>query len=167
MTERQEKIKRFVEEAIGGFNEHEQYLIKNDLSERCICAKFMSYLERVIEYSDFKDYKVDVEYNRGNNGRTDAVKELRGQKIIVDLIVHMRDPQEDGSFDNLVCIEMKKAYKRIDMSKDIERLEKMTSLWEGFNYQAGFMIVADKHNDEYMLRIEREFYYGEETQLNL
>lgn len=162
MTERQEKIKRFVEEAIGKFNEHEQYLIKNDLSERCICAKYMSHLERVIEHSDFKEYKVDVEYNRGNNGRTNAVKELRGQKIVVDLIVHMREPQEDGSFDNLVCVEMKKAYKRIDMSNDIARLRNMTSLSGGFNYQAGFMIVADKCNNENMLRIEREFYYGEE-----
>ena len=41
------------------------FVIEN---ERCICAKFASYLERAIAESEFREYAVDVEYNRGSRG---------------------------------------------------------------------------------------------------
>lgn len=128
MTQYQEKIKQLVEKTINKFNQNEKYLMENDLSERCICAKFMSYLERTIENSDFRGYEVDVEYNRGNDGKTYTVKELNGSKIVVDLIIHKREVQPDGGFDNLVCIEMKKNCNRRNIRKDIIRLDKMTDL---------------------------------------
>ena len=158
MTQYQEKIKQLVEKTINKFNQNEKYLMENDLSERCICAKFMSYLERAIENSDFRGYEVDVEYNRGNDGKTYTVKELNGSKIVVDLIIHKREVQPDGGFDNLVCIEMKKNCNRRNIRKDIIRLDKMTDLHYGFNYQAGFMIMVWDEK----LSIEKEFYLGEE-----
>lgn len=158
MTQYQEKIKQLVEKTINKFNQNEKYLMENDLSERCICAKFMSYLERTIENSDFRGYEVDVEYNRGNDGKTYTVKELNGSKIVVDLIIHKREVQPDGGFDNLVCIEMKKNCNRRNIRKDIIRLDKMTDLHYGFNYQVGFMIMVWDEK----LSIEKEFYLGEE-----
>lgn len=147
-------IKNIIEEAIRKFNENEKYLLENDLSERCICAKFMSYLEHEIKGSPFYDYKVDVEYNRGNNGNTSALKQLEGKNIVVDLIIHKREIQRDGGFDNLVCIEMKKARYKNKINADISRLEKMTCYTYGFNYQAGFMIIIDKTQ----MKIAEEFY---------
>lgn len=160
MTETQEKIKSCIDAAIDNFNRNEQYLISRDLSERCICAKFAVYLERVIANSDFCGYAVDVEYNRGNCGNEYAAKCLNGQKIVVDLIVHKRGYDHEAGFDNLICIEMKKAYKRPDLSHDKERLRIMTNRQYGFGYQAGYMIVAaaNKRLDEYQLRIEEAFY---------
>lgn len=103
MTQYQEKIKQLVEKTINKFNQNEKYLMENDLSERCICAKFMSYLERTIENSDFRGYEVDVEYNRGNDGKTYTVKELNGSKIVVDLIIHKREVQPDGDLI-ILCV---------------------------------------------------------------
>ena len=40
MPECQQELMEIVDVAIKEFNSKEKYLIKNDLSERCICAKF-------------------------------------------------------------------------------------------------------------------------------
>ena len=69
LTRTQENILRVLNTAITNFNRAEQYLIKNDLSERCICSKFASYLERALVGSPFEDYVVDVGYNRGYDGK--------------------------------------------------------------------------------------------------
>ena len=117
----------------------------------------MSYLERVIKDSEFSEYDVDVEYNRGYNKDTHAPKMLNGNKIVVDLIVHKRDLQPNGYFDNLICIEMKKQTNRRNIQADIERIQHMTCLSYGFNYQAGFILIIDKE----ILKIEQAFYLQE------
>ena len=63
MTETQNRVTACLNSALQSFNQNEQYLISKDLSERCICAKFASYLERAIAESEFCEYVVDVEYN--------------------------------------------------------------------------------------------------------
>jgi hypothetical protein len=138
MTETQNRVTACLNSALQSFNQNEQYLISRDLSERCICAKFASYLERAIAESEFCEYVVDVEYNRGSRGNEHAAKVLNGHKIVVDLIVHKRGYDEQRGFNNLFCIEMKKAYKRCDLSSDKERLRILTDNFCGFGYKAGF-----------------------------
>ncbi len=160
LTQTQENILRVLNTAITNFNRSEQYLIKNDLSERCICSKFASYLERALVGTPFEDYVVDVEYNRGYNGKDNASKLLYGKKIVVDLIVHKRGHDPETGFDNLFCIEMKKEYVKPDLRFDQERLCIMTNPYENFKYRAGFMILAraNKRQEEYGLYIESEYY---------
>ena len=160
MTETQNKITACLNSALQSFNQNEQYLISRDLSERCICAKFASYLERAIAESEFREYVVDVEYNRGGRGNEYAAKVLNDHNIVVDLIVHKRGYNEQRGFDNLFCIEMKKAYNRYNLSSDKVRLRILTDDFLGFGHKAGFMIVAaaDKIHDEYKLVVESAFY---------
>lgn len=160
MTETQSRVTACLNSALQSFNQNEQYLISRDLSERCICAKFASYLERTIAESEFREYVVDVEYNRGSRGNEYAAKVLNGHNIVVDLVVHKRGYDEQRGFDNLFCIEMKKAYKRCDLSSDKERLRILTDAFLGFGYKAGFMITAtaDIIHDEYKLVVESYFY---------
>lgn len=151
------KIETLINNAIDKFNQNEQYLISRDLSERCICSKFATYLEKELFLSEFNDYIVDVEYNRGNGGNECAAKMLRGKKIVVDLIVHKRGYNPETGFDNLVCIEMKKS--KYNRGSDLERLKIMTNPYCGFNYKAGFMIiiVSDKRHDKFGLEITESF----------
>ncbi|MBQ8506733.1 MAG: hypothetical protein IJ466_04815 [Clostridia bacterium] len=160
MNIQQEKMKAYVEAAIADFNANEQYLVRNDLSERCICAKFATYLEKQIKQSEFSDYVVDVEYNRGYMGKEHTIKRLYGRNIVVDLIVHKRGFDQRTGFNNLICIEMKKGYKRLEYSNDKERLRALTGKYNGFRYLAGFMIevFANKRADAFGLRIDEEFY---------
>ncbi len=92
--------------------------------------------------TEFAEYKVDVEYNRGMYGKVFATKVINGHNAIVDLIVHKRGYDDEYGFDNLICIEMKKSSKERFLRKDKERLEYMTH--SNFNYRIGLMIVAEK-----------------------
>lgn len=146
MSEVQQKLKNIVDLAINKFNDKETYLLENNLSERCICSKFAEYLSIEIESSKFAAYQVDVEYNRGNHGVKNSPKTLCDQKIVVDLIVHKRGYNNIIGFDNLICIEMKKSNdsRRLQGIRDDEdRLRKLTDYRYSFNYQIGFMIIAD------------------------
>ena len=162
MTEKQREIRRVLESAIESFNDNEEYLIENDLSERCICSKFAMYVQRALVGSAFSDYTVDMEYNRGSLGKGFAPKILCERNIVVDLVVHKRGYDAECGFDNLFCIEMKKKYKNVDLSSDKERLRKMTDNAYGFCYRSGFMILicADKVRREYNLKIEDEYLNG-------
>ena len=144
MTDRQNQILEMVNNVLQEFNENEKYLIVNDLSERCICSKLASYFDRYLPRSEFSDYSVDVEYNRGNNDNERAIKRLDNKNIVVDIIIHKRGCDTTYGFGNLVCMEMKKEYKHADISGDIERLQKMTDYSYGFNYELGVMLLVRK-----------------------
>lgn len=161
MTEKQQRIRWILERAIHTFNRNEQYLLANDLSERCICAKFAMYLERAVRRSPFKDYITDVEYNRGMGGNDHAKKMLQGNDVTLDLIVHKRGQichTDIIGYDNLLAIEMKK--QGLDFSWDMNRLQMLVDNAFGFCYRAGFAvrIVEDAQHGVYELRIEKEYY---------
>ena len=82
MTETQSRVTACLNSALQSFNQNEQYLMSRDLSERCICAKFASSLERAIAEFEFREYAVDVEYNRGSCGNEYAAKVLNGHNTI-------------------------------------------------------------------------------------
>ena len=155
VTGLQIKLKQLVENAIRNFNDSEEYLISRDLSERCICSKFAMYLDKAVQRSEFGDYHVDVEYNRGAEGSEYNPKSLENKKIVVDLIVHKRGYDINYGFDNLICIEMKKSGNK-DIEKDEERLETMTRTTSGFYYKIGLMLVVDMK--QHSLRIHKEFH---------
>ena len=163
MTQLQQQIANVVNIAINSFNQNERYLIEKDLSERCICSKFATYIEKALRNTELSEYVIDVEYNRGSRGNEYAAKQLGDRKIVVDLIAHKRGYDTEIGFDNLFCIEMKKEYKKPDLTSDKERLKIMTDRYSGFGYKVGFMILAkaDKKREEYGLYIESEFYNSE------
>ena len=157
-----DKCNLLVQQAIQTFNENERFLIENDLSERCICAKFATYLKSEIENSEFSDYEVDVEYNRGYLGMEYKPKGLDGKNITVDLIVHKRSYNPDeGGFHNLICIEMKKHHLKEGIALDRERIKKLTNPAHGYCYKAGYiiLIVRSKRRNNYCLEIEAPVEY--------
>ena len=162
MTQVQEKILELLRHAVERFNENEQYLLQHGLSERCICSKFSMYLERALADSDYSDYTVDVEYNRGMEGNPYAAKRLDDGNIVVDLIVHKRGDDEQYGFDNSFCAEMKKGRGAARLRSDKERLRNMTDPRWGFDYKAGFMlvIVNDRRNKKYYIDIDEMFLHN-------
>ena len=171
MIELLEKLKRLVEAAMATFNAEESYLIANDLSERCVCARFAMHLQRQvsesIEHCEYREYVVDVEYNRGAKGKDYEPKRLYDDNspITVDLIVHKRGYSEGirefggvyfTGYDNLICIEMKKSKDKASMGADKRRLEIMTNNSMGFAYKLGVMIIIDKKSIS--LIIDEVFY---------
>lgn len=122
MPECQQELMEIVDVAIKEFNSKEKYLIKNDLSERCICAKFAIHLSKALKNTRYQDYY--VEYNRGAYGKDIKAKIMEDKRIVVDLIVHRRDYDPEVGYDNLICMEMKKSTDRRGCVNDEERLKK-------------------------------------------
>ena len=154
-VDRRNQIRSILISAIECFNQKEKYLIENDLSERCICAKFSFYLTEAIKGTNYSDYIVDVEYNRGHNGREYGPKKMNEAPITVDLIVHKRGYNCIHGLQNLICIEMKKSTNRQGCANDENRLNKMTDWDYSFCYEVGYMILINMK--EKRLEIKEEF----------
>lgn len=165
MTQQQEEISRILTLTVEEFNRKEQFLIEYDLSERCICSKFASYLERQLRGSCFSEYEVDVEYNRGMRGNEYAAKENpdTNQKMMVDLVIHKRGVNQYGEYDNLFCIEMKKGRQESKLLSDKRRLEMMVDINKGFHYKAGYMIIIISEHKQRNNKLEIESSYYAQT----
>jgi len=161
MTEKQQNIVSVLNRTICTFNNNEQHLLVNNLSERCICAKFAMYLDRAMRRSPFKGYFVDVEYNRGMGGNDYAKKIIKNSHATLDLIVHKRGTvisKDHMGYDNLFAIEMKKTGR--SFSADKERLQLLVNNYYEYCYRASFAvrIVTNKQKGIYKLVIEQEYY---------
>lgn len=158
MTEKQEEIYQLLQRVINRFNKKEQFLIKNDLCERCICTRFAIYLERSVSRSAFHNYTTDVEWDRGMGGNDYGKKKIYGHDAYLDLIVHKRGSDAINGYDNLFAVEFKWQGKNFDQDK--ERLRALVDNEFGFNYRAGFAIriIHDVCNSFYGLAIEESFY---------
>lgn len=113
------------------------------------------YLSIALADTPYKEYVVDVEYNRGMHEKEKGKKKLDNNLIVVDLIVHKREYDSGIGFDNLICIEMKKSTNRIGCGEDEQRLQKMVSYDYRFGYKLGVMLLANMK--EFRLEIKDTF----------
>jgi len=111
-------------------------LLMTKVSERTLCGALMLHLREVIKNTHYKEYFVDVEYNRNKGGKLKTIlKTIKGPnekiiKINCDLIVHSRG--HNICQDNLIAIEMKKSSRtQNDKDKDRERIIALTK--DSFN----------------------------------
>lgn len=109
------------------FTEKEKNLILSWVSERSLCWKLAFYLNNEIIKSEFKNYHVDIEYNRNYEWKIKTIidSNLEVINITCDIIIHSR--WENTNQDNLIAIEMKKSVWKIEeKNKDRNRLIALT-----------------------------------------
>ena len=147
--------------AVALFNAREGHLLRNDLSERCMCARLAYHLQSLLDQSPFCDYVADVEYNRGEKGLDRAHKSLHDKLITADLVVHKRGFDEQFGYSNLLCVEMKKSRKMRLAERDMCRLQDLTSSDFGFCYRYGYLVVADLARQK--LVVQARFEHGQRT----
>lgn len=151
-----------IQKAINRFNNESDCisLIKCDVSERDLCAQLMCILKDELKQTEFSDYCVNIEYNRGMDGDLNKAKMIDNKLAVLDLVVHKIIPDEDTGFNNLICIEMKKEKRpAAEIQEDKDRLETLTDISKGFCYKAGFMLLVcqDTNSDRFGLYIESEY----------
>ena len=137
------ELKDIVIKAIKCFNQKDKYLLQNDVNERSWYSQMGKYLKENLSGTEYSNYTIDCEYNRGCNLQDDAIKQLDGKNISIDLVIHKRGHDEIVGYDNLICVEFKKSTNLSDLQNDIDRLEKLTSMDYKFNYKLGVMIIAN------------------------
>ena len=156
------KYSDLIHKAINRFNNDSDCisLIKCDVSERDLCAQLMCILKEEIKQTEFSDYSVNIEYNRGMDGDLKKSKTIDGKLAVLDLIIHKIIPDQEIGFNNLICIEMKKEKRpATEIQEDKDRLATLTDISKGFCYKAGFMLLVcqDINSDRFGLYIESEY----------
>jgi hypothetical protein len=176
----EETLKNF-DEALQEFVEKEKYILKNNLSERCITHKLANYLEE-----KFFGFDVDCEYNRKYNLvemandikrviiseeemieiAKDRINENDTYSVYPDIIVHKRE-----SNNNHLIIEIKKSNNKNSSDKkfDKKKLERFTDKVDNdltYEYKLGIYLeigVEEKTGNE----SKCYFQNGEETLKNM
>lgn len=124
-----DEMKNLFELANSKYLIEQKELIQSGVSERTLCGQLMLYLNEEKNKTKYREYYVDVEYNRNINGRLKTIKDSDGDGEIItincDLLLHSRG--ENLVQDNLIAIEMKKSTgKRSEKEKDRKRLKALT-----------------------------------------
>ena len=120
-------IKEKIDTAIRTLLKNDLFLLRNNSDEWSISHKFAEYLQQ-----RFSDWHVDVEYNRDK----DRIKELNEKDVRPDIIVHIRDTD-----NNLLVIETKKSNNLKKINEDRKRLSKFTSLKGKYRYKLGALVI--------------------------
>ena len=155
-----------VQNAIEEFNLKEMYLVRNDLSERCICGRLAMHLQRALdEFDTYREVYADIEYNRGCHGNDAAAKRGYNDELMIpDIIVHQRGHDPVLGYQNLICIEMKKDKNEEGFEGDKARLKEFTDRHKGFMYRLGCMLVVYSDTEHNRIGIEIESAYVEGKQ---
>lgn len=93
------------------------------VSERSLCGSLMLHLRKALDKSAYKEYYVDIEYNRNEGGKLKTIVNgiETAVKITCDLIVHSRGGKPNQ--DNLIAVEMKRStHRKREKEKDKTRL---------------------------------------------
>ncbi len=80
----------------------------SNVNERTLCGALSQYLSSITSQTEYKNYHVDVEYNR-NNGEVKTIVNDKFEVVTIncDIIIHSRG--EKIKNDNLIAIEIKKS----------------------------------------------------------
>ena len=141
-----------------------------NVSERTLCGNLCCSLHDELQKTDYRNYFVDVEYNRKQNGeiKTYINEKFEVIKINCDLIVHTRGATISN--DNLICIEMKKIGRpKQELINDRNRLIALTKIsfndvWSNdghthpehvCGYKLGVYIIMDLKNKYFDI----EYYF--------
>lgn len=129
--------------------------LNDGVSEWNICARVAMYMEKRMRAYDFvhrtslfKDYYVDVEYNRSYGGNPKIVD---GHNVRVDLIVQTREETKP----NYLVLEMKKPKnpeKRVDDERELNRMVRPREEGTPDCYNCGSYVgvFIDYNKDKYL-----------------
>jgi hypothetical protein len=121
------RIGALLDEMLAVFLRDEVDLILTRVSERSLCGRLAIIATQLLPGHGFPGYFADTEYNRMQEGRVKTVldEQMEVVTIVCDLIVHTRGVWVQG--DNLLAIEMKKAYRTAgEKDADRRRLRALT-----------------------------------------
>jgi hypothetical protein len=143
------------ESANESFLKKETESIVLGVSERNLCGSLMLHLRNALDATSYRQYYVDIEYNRNKDGQLKTI--LNGHptpiSICCDLIVHSRG--EIPAQDNLIALEMKRSnHPKEEKDKDKIRLKCLTK--DSFDDVWSF---DGKHLPEHVCRYVLGVYY--------
>lgn len=150
-------IKRYVKSALKKVYREDMSLIEREASERAIVFRFGLYLYEILKSTEFKDYDVDVEYNR-NGYDPKRISSHSQNGIVPDLIIHKREVNTD----NVLVLEFK-TYWNSNQTDDVDKIQKLMDLSGEYKFQYGatILIKRDRPYIKWILRKQLQNKVGE------
>ncbi|GKX31328.1 hypothetical protein SH1V18_38080 [Vallitalea longa] len=161
------QIKRRIKIALDTLRVNDNYLLKNDVSERSIAHRLALYLENTFgkEFNVDCEYNKDIEqvsggkkimilediwreYHKSINSNEDIIEDadiLIEKSVIPDIIVHKRGRNDK----NLIAIEIKKSSSRVNENYDFEKLKAYTNTENNLHYEYGIFIKFYVNQNRY------------------
>lgn len=128
----QQLLYQLINQSLDDLYLNDEYLISHKASERDLTFHFTTYFKDHMRTTSIAQYNVDCEYNRDGNDS----KQIDGDKVYPDFIVHRRGSNED----NLLIIEFK-TWWNPNNTNDIEKLKNMMSEQYRYKYKYAYSIV--------------------------
>ena len=128
----QQLLYQLINQSLDDLYRNDEYLISHKASERDLTFHFTTYFKDHMRTTSIAQYNVDCEYNRDG----DDSKQIDGDKVYPDFIVHHRGSNED----NLLIIEFK-TWWNPNNNNDIKKLKNMMSEQYRYKYKYAYSIV--------------------------
>ena len=128
----QQLLYQLINQSLDDLYRNDEYLISHKASERDLTFHFTTYFKDHMRTTSIAQYNVDCEYNRDG----DDSKQIDGDKVYPDFIVHRRGSNED----NLLIIEFK-TWWNPNKTNDIEKLKNMMNEQYRYKYKYAYSIV--------------------------
>jgi len=154
------ELKKLIKDSLDDLYDKDNYLIINDLGERCIVHRFALYLEN--RFLNNQGYYIDCEYNKAysDNGGIETKKVISENGNAIDIVATKRNNNPE---DDLFCFEIKK-WNNNDSEgarRDKDKLMVLTGLMLPINFETRatisngifrykfgiFLVVAAQKND--------------------
>ena len=139
-------LKEIVEQALKMLYQKDYYLIRNrprgsrndcHVSERGIVFRFGIYLQQLLNETSFKEFSVDVEYNR--NAYEKKMLPSFKYGTFPDLILHKRGSNEG----NILVLEFK-TWWNLCTKEDVKKVKQFMDPKGKYRYFMGASIVLEK-----------------------
>lgn len=140
-------LKIVTEKALEDLYQNDSYLIINrplgsqqdcHVSERGVVFRFGIYFQARLNDTSFKDYNLDVEYNRNMYEKKMLPSFSNG--TFPDLILHKRGSNEE----NILILEFKTWWNH-DTTDDIKKIKQFMDPEGVYRYRMGASIVLNKN----------------------
>lgn len=145
-----EKLNDEIIEVLRELYDNDKYLIEIKANEVCIAALFWHYFKNRFQDTTYKDYNIDIEYNRNgvDSKRYTVNKDEKTKKRLAkpDMIIHKRYCNDN----NLLFIEFKGKWNnnRDNYQDDEEKLMFFTAPHDSehkYAYKYGVQIIMDEN----------------------
>lgn len=129
--------------ALEVFYAQETVLLEKDAGERALTHRLAVQLETL-----FPGWQVDCDYNRLGertlllpHGTIVSTDDTLGKSIYPDIVVHRREAP-----NNLLAIEVRKAFNHQPLEHDQHKLRAMTDPHVWFAYRVGVLLILGRNN---------------------
>ncbi|MBO7123819.1 MAG: hypothetical protein J6V90_11150 [Treponema sp.] len=143
-----DKVIELIKLALKEVYKNDKYLIDNKISERAIVSKFACYFSQMAKDSPFKNFDIDVEYNRQG-----IKSKIIGEKLVcIDFIVHERG----NNNDNLIAIEFKPYWNKNKkaIEKDKQKIKDLCDHTNKYRYKYGFVLTFEKEFEKIIVDLQ-------------